>query len=117
MASKRYPTDLSDAEWSLLEPRLLAPHRRGSPRLHSPREILDTVFYVLKTGCQRRMDAPSRLPTVEDRVPLLQAGPIPGYGLTAGNYEEDALPVRVRDACRTGSGLRGFPRTYLLGRS
>ncbi len=55
MASKRYPTDLSDAEWSLLGPHLPAPHRRGRPRLHSPREILDAVFYVLKSGCQWRM--------------------------------------------------------------
>ena len=55
MASKRYPTDLSDAEWSLLEPHVPAPHRRGRPRPHSPREILDAVFYVLKSGCQWRM--------------------------------------------------------------
>jgi putative transposase len=55
MASKRYPTDLSDAEWSMLEPHLPAPKRRGRPRVHSPREILDAVFYVLKTGCQWRM--------------------------------------------------------------
>lgn len=55
MASKRYPTDLSDAEWSLLEPHLPAPKRRGRPRLHSPREILDAVFYVIKSGCQWRM--------------------------------------------------------------
>lgn len=55
MASKRYPTDLSDAEWSLLKPHLPAPKRRGRPRVHSPCEILNAVFYVLKTGCQRRM--------------------------------------------------------------
>jgi putative transposase len=55
MASKRYPTDLSDAEWSLLRPLLPPPKRRGRPRLHSPREILDAVFYVLKSGCQWRM--------------------------------------------------------------
>ncbi|QIN84282.1 IS5 family transposase [Rubrobacter tropicus] len=55
MASKRYQTDLSDAEWPLLEPHMPAPKRRGRPRVHSPREILDAVFYVLKTGCQWRM--------------------------------------------------------------
>jgi putative transposase len=55
MVSKRYPTDLSDAEWSLLKPHLPAPKRRGRPRVHSPREILNAVFYVLKTGCQWRM--------------------------------------------------------------
>ena len=55
MASKRYPTDLSNAEWSLLESHLPAPKRRGRPRVHSPREVLNAVFYVLKTGCQWRM--------------------------------------------------------------
>ena len=55
MESRRYPSDLPDAEWPLLEPHLPAPKRRGRPRLHSPREILDAVFYVLKTGCQWRM--------------------------------------------------------------
>src|SRR3712207_2524787 len=55
MSCKRYPTDLSDAEWSWLEPHLPAPKRRGRPRLHSPREILNAVFYLLKSGCQWRM--------------------------------------------------------------
>ena len=33
-----------------------APETAGpTPRLHSPREILNAVFYVLKTGCQWRM--------------------------------------------------------------
>jgi putative transposase len=39
----------------LLGPCLPAPKRRDRPRLHSPREILDAVFYVLKSGCQWRM--------------------------------------------------------------
>lgn len=55
MGSRSYPTDLSDAEWSWLEPHFPAPKRRGRPRVHSPREILDAVFYVLKSGCQWRM--------------------------------------------------------------
>jgi putative transposase len=55
MASKIYPSDLTDHEWHLLEPYLPAPKRRGRPRVHSPRQILDAVFYVLKSGCQWRM--------------------------------------------------------------
>jgi putative transposase len=55
MSSNRYPTDLSDAEWSLLEPHLPLPKPRGRPRVHSPREILNAVFYVLKSGCQWRL--------------------------------------------------------------
>jgi putative transposase len=55
MESRRHPTDLSDEEWALLEAFLPAPKRRGRPRLHSPREVLDAIFYVLKSGCQWRM--------------------------------------------------------------
>ena len=55
MSSNTYPSDLSDAEWELLEHHLPAPKRRGRPRLHSPRDVLDAVFYVLKSGCQWRM--------------------------------------------------------------
>jgi putative transposase len=49
------PERPSDDEWYLLKPHFPAPNRRGRPRLHSPREILDAVFYMLKTGCQWRM--------------------------------------------------------------
>ena len=55
MASRRYPSDLSDEEWRQLEPHLPAPKWRGRPRLHSPRQIVNAVFYVLKSGCQWRM--------------------------------------------------------------
>jgi putative transposase len=55
MESGRCPTGPSDAEWSLLEPHLPAPKRRGRPRVHSPRAVLNAVFYVLKSGCQWRM--------------------------------------------------------------
>ena len=55
MVSRRYPSDLTDEEWCLLEPHLPASKRRGRPRLHSPRVILDAIFYVLKSGCQWRM--------------------------------------------------------------
>jgi putative transposase len=63
---KRYPTDLSDAEWKYIEPHLPAPKGLGRPRTHDLREILNAIFYLLKSGCQWRMlphDFP-RWPTV-----------------------------------------------------
>src|SRR5918994_728752 len=50
-----YPTDLSDAEWSYLEPYLPSIKTTGRPRLHHTREILDALFYVLKSGCPWRL--------------------------------------------------------------
>ncbi len=48
---KAYQTDLSDAEWSCLQAHLpTTPKPTGRPRLHDPREILDAIFYVLRSG-------------------------------------------------------------------
>jgi hypothetical protein len=52
---KPYPTDLSDAEWNYVEPHMPAPKGHGRPRTHSLREILNAVFYLLKSGCQWRL--------------------------------------------------------------
>src|ERR671913_1135654 len=45
---RRYPTDLSDVEWRCIEPYVSPPNRRGRPRIHSLRHVLDGVFYVLE---------------------------------------------------------------------
>lgn len=53
---KPYPSDLSDAEWKQVEPHL--PKRkspRGRKREHSLREILNGIYYVLRSGCSWRM--------------------------------------------------------------
>lgn len=52
---KCYSTDLSDGEWECLETHVPAPNKRGRPRTHSTREILNAVFYVLKSGCSWRL--------------------------------------------------------------
>jgi len=58
----RYASDLTDAEWSVIEP-LLPRSRLGRPRVHSLRSILEAIFYLLATGCQWRAlprDVPCR---------------------------------------------------------
>src|SRR5215207_6161229 len=52
---KGCPTDLTDAEWNHIEPFVPAPKRRGRQRIHSPREILNAVFYLLRSGCAWRL--------------------------------------------------------------
>jgi putative transposase len=52
---KAYQTDLSDAEWSCLEPHLPSPKVTGGPKLHSTREILNAVFYIVRGGCAWRL--------------------------------------------------------------
>jgi len=53
---KRYPSDLTDEEWQLLEPLLEAaePYTTGRPRTHDLREIINAIFYLNKTGCPWR---------------------------------------------------------------
>ena len=52
---KAYQTDLSDAEWICLESHLPAPKANGRPRIYPLREILDAIFYVLRSGCAWRL--------------------------------------------------------------
>jgi transposase len=40
---KTYPTDLSDAEWSYIEPLLPIPKAPGRPRVHPLREVLNAI--------------------------------------------------------------------------
>src|ERR671917_243547 len=50
-----YPTDLSDAEWFCMEPYLPTPKAPGRPRVHSLREILNAIFYIVRSGCAWRL--------------------------------------------------------------
>jgi putative transposase len=49
-----YPSDLSDAEWACVQRHLPPLRRRGRPRTHSLRRILDAIFYVVRSGCAWR---------------------------------------------------------------
>ena len=56
-----HPSDLSDAEWALVEP-LIPPARHGGRRREvNVHEVLNAIFYVLSTGCQW-MALPKDLP-------------------------------------------------------
>jgi len=52
---KAYQSDLSDAEWSCLESYLPAPKDNGRPKMHTTREILNAVFYIVRGGCAWRL--------------------------------------------------------------
>jgi transposase len=68
----RYPSDLTDDEWALIEP-LIPPARRGGNKRHvDEREVMNGIMYVLSTGCQWRAipkDLPPRS-TVHDYLDL-----------------------------------------------
>ncbi len=51
---KAYPSDLSGAEWALLEPLVPAVKRGGRPARWSRREIVNGILYVVRGGNQWR---------------------------------------------------------------
>ena len=50
----RYPSDLTDEEWALVEPMIPPAKRGGGKRTADMREVVNAVMYVLSTGCQWR---------------------------------------------------------------
>jgi putative transposase len=54
MDRRAYPSDLSDREYACLEPYLPSPRPRGRPWSRPLREILDGIFYIIRTGAQWR---------------------------------------------------------------
>jgi transposase len=53
MRAQNYPSDLTDAQWVLVEPRLPT-SSGGRPRQTDLRDVVDAIFYLLRTGCQWR---------------------------------------------------------------
>lgn len=61
--SLRYLSDLTDAEWGLIEPLIPPAKRGGGKRSVDLRAVVDGLLYVLSTGCQWRAlpkDMPAR---------------------------------------------------------
>ena len=54
-AGQRYASDLTDAEWALIEPHMPAVKRLGRPRATDLRAVLDGILYIARTGCQWRL--------------------------------------------------------------
>src|SRR3954467_14346297 len=50
----RYPSDLTDAEWALIEPLIPPAKCGGGKRKKDMREVVNGIMYILSTGCQWR---------------------------------------------------------------
>ena len=48
---KSYPSDLTDAQWDMIYP-LIPVSIVGRPRLAEMREVVNTIFYLVRSGCQ-----------------------------------------------------------------
>ncbi len=87
---KPYPTDLTDEQWVIVEPLIPGPKtdRGGRPRTVCMREVVNTILYLNRTGCQWDMLPHDLLPksTVYDYF---------------GQWRDDGTLCRIVDALRT----------------
>jgi putative transposase len=61
MTRLAYRSDLTDAQWKLLEPHIPAAKAGGRPRSLKMREVCNAIFYLIRNGCQWR-DLPHDFP-------------------------------------------------------
>src|SRR5712691_10342614 len=54
-ARMAYPSDLTDEQWEVLEPLIPAIAPDAAYHVHKRREIVNAIFYVLRSGCAWRM--------------------------------------------------------------
>jgi len=107
MNRSHYSTDVSDKQWALLAPlfRLAQGGRTGRPRKYSQREMLNAVFYIVRTGCQWR-NLPNDLP------------PYGAVWMQFCRWREDGTLDKVHDALRAKArkkaGRKEAPSAVIL---
>lgn len=52
---KKYPSDLTDKQWEKIKPLIPPPKSGGRPRKVQMREVLNGIFYLVRSGCSWRM--------------------------------------------------------------
>ena len=102
---KPYPTDLTDEQWALVQPLIPPAKSGGAPRTVDVREVLNTLFYQARTGCQWDM-----LP--HDLLPRSTAFDYLQRWQDDGTWQRllDALRHRVR----TAAGRDPAPRVAYI---
>jgi putative transposase len=53
MRTQTYPSDVTDEQWALVEPHIPV-YPGGRPRKTKLRDVVNAIFYILRTGCQWR---------------------------------------------------------------
>jgi putative transposase len=54
MARTPYPSDLTDEQWSMIEPMIPPAELGGRHRSVDMREVVNGILYLLRTGCSWR---------------------------------------------------------------
>lgn len=90
---KPYRTDLTDAQWAIIKPLIPPPKPGGRPRTTDVREVLNSLLYQARTGCQWEL-----LP--HDLLPKSTVWDFFAQWRDDGTWQRitDALRVKVRAA-------------------
>ncbi len=94
-----YPTDLSDAEWTILEVLIPAAKSGGRPPRWTRRQILNGIFYVVRAGCQWRL-LPREFPPWKTVYHYFRAWRLDG------TWERLNTTLRERERVRQGRNLQ-----------
>lgn len=105
MFADAYSTDLSDAEWALLEPFIPAVKPGGRPAVHERRELVNGIRYWLLAGCAWRL-----LP--HDFPPWQTVYHYWRVWQRAGIWEEANHVLRAR--VRVAAGRSGDPTACII---
>ena len=123
---KAYPSDLTDAEWEIMEPLIPALCPDAAHVKYSRREIVNANLYVLRSGCPWRL-LPNDLPawgTVHDYFRQWQKQGVWDQALEAlrkqmrkkqGRDEEPSAAVIDSQSIKT-SAVRGSEKGYDAGK-
>jgi|SRR3954471_16520625 len=101
----RYPSDLTNEEWSIIGPLIPAAKKGGNKRTVDEREVVNGVMYILSTGCQWA-SLPKDLPP---------RSTVNAYFL---RWDDDGTLDRIHDAlyvlCRELAGRDASPTAAII---
>jgi transposase len=100
-----YPSDLSDAEWAILEPLIPPEKPGGRPREVDMRAVLNGIFYVLRAGCAWRM-IPREYP------PKSTVSAYFACFRNEGVWEQ--IMTTLRERCRVEAGREATPSAGII---
>jgi transposase len=123
---KRYPSDLTDAQWEILAPFIPGPSPNATQETIPRRELVNGVLYVLRTGCSWRQ-MPHDLPNGKTVYHYFRHWKLDGtweQAMTAlrkevrraiGREEEPSAAIIDSQSIKT-SAVRGSERGFDAGK-
>ena len=105
MSRRAYPTDLTDAQWAMLEPLVPPPRLGGRPPAHPRRELVDAMLYVLRGGIAWRA-MPHDLPPWQTVYHYFRLWRLDGTW--------ERINTALRERCRVRAGRDATPSAAII---